>query len=456
MTARTNHQQSHQFVRRRVLGALAEREPDAFSAGLASGGRSGGGLLAGAVLAALALAAAAGYGVLRPGDDGAWRDGAAAIVERESGARFVYRDGVLHPVANVTSARLLVGGPATASVGRAALAGVPRGAPLGIPGAPDPLPAPADLVTGAWTVCSRPAGAVVLVGVAPGGAAAPLGSDALLATGPGHDLYVVWAGRRHAVRDPGVVLAALAWPRPAAVPLAPALLNALPAGPDLGRIAVPGAGRSSVVDGRAVGDVVVVASAAGARQFGVALADGLAEITPVQADLLLAGGRGRPVQVDPSRYARAPRAAGARLAAPPFATAPRLRAVPAGAAVCATVGDPASVTVLAGDGRVPGEIPARSFGRGTPGVVGAPGVVEAVAVRPGGGAVVVATASPTDPGGALSLVSEVGIRFPVPSPDVLARLGFAGVTPRPVPAAVLAALPTGPALDPVAAGRPFP
>jgi type VII secretion protein EccB len=445
MAARADHLQSHRFVHRRVIAALAQRDPDA--PGTA---RVGAGLLAGVLVAALALAGVAAYGVIRPGDGGAWRDGGAVIVERDSGARFIYRDGLLHPVANYASALLLVGNAAPAHVGRAALAGVPRGVPLGIPGAPDVLPHPADLVTDPWVVCSRPAGSVLLIGVRPGGASAPLGADALLAVDPAGDLHVVWAGRRYAVRDHDVVLAALAWPRQAAVPLAAPLLNALPPGDDLDRIVVPGAGRPSAVDGLDVGDVVVVDSAGGGRQFGLALGDGLAEVTQVQADLLRAGG-GHASALSQARYARAPRArplvpTGA--GAPP-ATTPRLRPVAVDAAVCASVGPRVEVAVLAGDGRVPGEIPVRSARSADP----VASAVDRVAVRPGGGAIVAAQASPGDPGGALSLVSDLGVRFPVPSADVLSTLGYAGVTPHPVPAAVVAALPTGPVLDPVAAGR---
>src|SRR5262249_37260553 len=134
---------------------------------------------AGVMLAVVALAAVAAYGVLRPGDSTSWRDGKSVIIERETGARFVYRDGVLHPTLNYASALLILGSsqPATAIVSHTSLAGVPRGAPLGIPGAPDPLPAAGDLLTGAWTLCSRP-------GPQPAG----------VATAPAESLLVVGAG----------------------------------------------------------------------------------------------------------------------------------------------------------------------------------------------------------------------------------------------------------------------
>ncbi len=67
----------------------------------------------------------------------------AVIVEKESGARFVYREQKLHPVLNYASALLIVGADRskTVLVSRRTIDGVPRGLPLGIADAPDSLPA---------------------------------------------------------------------------------------------------------------------------------------------------------------------------------------------------------------------------------------------------------------------------------------------------------------------------
>jgi hypothetical protein len=74
-----------------------------------------------------------------------------------------------------------------------------------------------------------------------------------------------------------------------------------------------------------------------------------------------------------------------------------------------------------------------------------------IVVPPGRAALVEALAGPDSPTGSLALVTDLGMRFPVPSRDVLATLGYAGVTPQRLPAALVALLPSGPALDPVAA-----
>jgi hypothetical protein len=61
-----------------------------------------------------------------------------------------------------------------------------------------------------------------------------------------------------------------------------------------------------------------------------------------------------------------------------------------------------------------------------------------------------AVPQPGAPGGALSVVTDLGRRYAVPDAAVLSTLGL-GVTPVRVPANVVALLPAGPALDPEAA-----
>jgi hypothetical protein len=51
-------------------------------------------------------------------------------------------------------------------------------------------------------------------------------------------------------------------------------------------------------------------------------------------------------------------------------------------------------------------------------------------------------------------VSELGTRYPVPGADVLAMLGYGGVTPARIPSSVVSLLPVGPALDPASARTP--
>jgi type VII secretion protein EccB len=454
MAVRSDQLHSHQFSRRRVVAALAGRDPARPpSTGSAPA-------LAGVMVAVLVLAAVGVYGLLRPADDGSWRDGASVVVERESGARFVYRDGVLHPVLNYSSALLILGSsqPSSSLVARSALAGVARGAPLGIPGAPDLLPAAGELLTGRWTVCSRPAGVGVesVLRLGSGRSDGGIGDRALVVADPGGGLHLLWHRHRYAIRDPDLVLAAFAWPRESATSVAPAVLNAVPAGPDLAGLAVDGAGRrSAAIPVRRIGDVVVVENSGGGRQFAVVTVRGLADVTPVQADLLLAGGEaeaGAAIRMSQAEYATAPRAPSmvpVGESAPP-AEAPALAS--ATGAICASFadgGDAPEIAAVAaesvrGDGELRAPAPAPP----------ASAPVDWLQVPPGRGAVVEALAAPGAPNGALSLVTDLGVRFPVPARDVLAMLGYADVRPQRLPAAVVALLPTGRALDPAAAAQP--
>ncbi|MGE5156276.1 MAG: type VII secretion protein EccB, partial [Betaproteobacteria bacterium] len=78
-------------------------------------------------------------------------------------------------------------------------------------------------------------------------------------------------------------------------------------------------------------------------------------------------------------------------------------------------------------------------------------VVDWVAVQPGRGAIVDSVAGPNAPGGLLGVVSDLGVLFPVPTTTVLATLGFGGAAPHVLPSALVALLPRGNALDPMAA-----
>ena len=465
MASRSDQLHSHQFMLQRVVGALAMRDPDPASSPMR---RIGGALFASVMVAVLAVAAVGVYGVLRPAPSNSWRNGDALIIEEETGARLIYRGGVLHPVLNYSSALLILGAatPTRARVPRSSLVGVPRGAALGITGAPDLLAGPKELLTGGWTLCSRTAAegaaeSVLLVGAAPAGKATVLGQQGLVARDPSGGLHLLWNNRRYAITDPDLVLAAFAWPRQAIVPVAPALLNTVPAGADLSRPRVEPSDKDSPVAGFRVGQVFVVTNTSGSRQFGVARPTGLAEITSVQADLLLTAGAnglgGKPKEMGQAQYAAAPKAASlvpTGDGAPPATTPqPVAFAAPGSAepgSPCATFGAGDAPLVLA----VVSPVPRPAGERRSVRVAADPGApADWIAVPPGRGALVEALAGPNSPTGTLALVTDLAMRFPVPSREVLATLGYAGTTPQRLPAALLALLPSGPALDPAAAAR---
>ena len=74
-----------------------------------------------------------------------WQHTGLVILDSDGGGRYVLDNGgVLHPVTNLASARLLANGVKTVSVTTALLRNSPRGATLGIANAPDMLPDPAE------------------------------------------------------------------------------------------------------------------------------------------------------------------------------------------------------------------------------------------------------------------------------------------------------------------------
>ncbi|NBH11520.1 type VII secretion protein EccB, partial [Amycolatopsis sp. SID8362] len=151
MASKRDQLQAYQFLVQRATSALVTRETDPEQPPFR---RTGSATFAGIALGIVSLAGAGVYGLIVPGGNTAWRQDSAVIVEKETGTRYVYLDGRLHPVANYASALLLLGDHrATEQVSRESLAGVPRGPRLGIPDAPDALPAPARLLTGSWSLC---------------------------------------------------------------------------------------------------------------------------------------------------------------------------------------------------------------------------------------------------------------------------------------------------------------
>lgn len=430
MPSRQDQLHSHQFAVRRVVSALVARESDPASVPLR---RTGGAVLAGVLLAALSIGAVAVYGLLSPGGSGRWKNTNAVIMEKETGALYVYRAGRLHPVPNFASARLILrtGTAKTVAVSRRSMRSVPRGTPIGLAGAPASLPD--RLLRTPWMVCSRSSSSTMLVGAPVAGP--PLGDRGLLVGVPGGDRYLVWKYRRYRVRPDA--LAALAWSQRAVLPVAPALVTALPAGPDLAVPAVPGRGG---------GRVYAVERAGGGDDLLVAVPGGLASVTRLQADLLLATGP----DAGPVRLSRAQfnaTAGGSPVPAlDPAATSGEGALPPSAPALVSSDG-----AVCAGEGRVVPDaaLPDLATAVEVTRPAGAGVLVDRVLVAPGAGALVEAVASQTGPG-TLCLVTDLGIRYALPGAEVAAMLGYGDQRPVRLPVEVVSLLPAGVALDPAA------
>ena len=446
MASRQDQLQSYQFAVQRVVAALVTRQPDPPQPPFR---RAAGAALVGLLLTVLGIGAMGAYSVLRPGTSGKWRNDRALLVERETGALFVYRDQVLHPVLNQASALLILNSPGapTVVVARSALAGAPRGQTLGIPGAPSSLPAAGALLRGPWTVCSTPGGSVLMVGRA-AARSTPMGDKGMLVSGPGAQTYLLWHGHKHLVRQPGAVLPALVWSARPQTAVAQAFLHAVPSGSDLVTPVVPG--RGTVVAEGKVGQLYG-ATANGHTDTFLVTTDGLVSVTPLQSALLLAAPETASVQPGGQLTALSGRELG--LLTGGRATLPftsdgggegALPAVPpelldAEPRVACTNGE---ISTAAEASDLTGTL--RTAAATDSGAV----LADQVSVRPGGGALVRTET------GVLALVTDLGRRHVVPDRATLDALGFAGQEPVAVPSQVLALLPAGPALDPAAAILP--
>ena len=298
MASRRDQLQAQRFLHQRVHSALVIRETDPEQPPFRRPSAAAFGSIA---LAVVALLGAGIYGFLNPGGNRAWRAGDVIIVEKETGARYVYVSERLHPVLNYTSALLALGRSArTVTVSRESLIGVARGPRIGIPDAPDALARADRLLRTAWSLCSRPTAdrtgaaadeTLLLAGAEPAGAA-PLGDAALLAEVPATgDQYLIWRGHRHRLRQPGTVTDALALRAEPRIRVGPALIDILPAGEAIGPLAVRAPGRPSTAVPRRpdlrTGRLAVTQTPAGPQHYLVER-DRLRPITELQFAVQLA------------------------------------------------------------------------------------------------------------------------------------------------------------------------
>ncbi|MFG3713736.1 type VII secretion protein EccB [Micromonospora sp. NPDC047730] len=456
--------QAYQFLRRRLVSALQvgdANHPVSPSRRLVIG------CALGAAVALLVTAGFGVYGFLRPGANTDWRKPGQVVLDKDTGAAYVMgTDGLLHPMLNYASARLLAGGDGTATsrVSSKSLARAPRGVPLGIPGAPPSLPGRDRLTTGPFTVCAqtadgRPAGTApvttALAGVPPVGVEVDA-ATALLVAGPDGTEHALVAGRRHRITDPATAVA-LGYDAVRPLPVSAAWLSAVIAGPDLRLITVAGVGAAGPRIGdrsTRVGQVLAATTVGTEPRYYLVHADGLLPIGQTEAALVLGnpanraaypGGAAREIPVTPADVAQSRPVAG-KAADYPARLAPPAEAPQEGAAVCATVDGDRAVVRLGATTGVPAGAEPLAAGGGTR--------ADRVFVPAGRAAVVRERPTPQAALGTVFLLTDQGVRYPVPDGDALKALGYGTVRPTPVPPTVLALFPVGPVLDPAAARRP--
>ncbi|WEP00901.1 type VII secretion protein EccB (plasmid) [Streptomyces sp. FXJ1.172] len=477
MQSRRDQVQAHQFLVSRLTSGLLRADPDIAEPPTR---RTNRGMAYGLVIGAVVSAGFLLFGLLSPGGNTSWKSGRSLIIEKGTGTRYVY-DGNLRPIRNYPSARLLLGADmATESVSAGSLAGTPHGSPVGIPGAPDALPAADRLNAGAWQVCAAARtddkGArepVTVLGVDVGEQGTGVqGDQGILVSGPDGGTYLLWQDNRFRLTGGRTAAAALGYGGTNALPVSAAFLDSVPAGPDLVAPSVSGAGSAGPqLDGRQtrVGQVFVVQTPGAAQQYYLLGSDGLIRITTTQAALTLvssdtrvkAYGGHTPTQLPLSAQAlsgalspqdsgagTAVRQEGARLPSAP----PKLVTVGDTDGACIRLTARGSSSLRLTLALVP--VAAFETHAEPPGRAAAPAclAVDAIAVPPSGGSLVRALSSAgAGAGTAVYLVTDTGVKYRVTSAEAAKDLGYDLTEAQGLPASLLAMVPTGVDLSPEAA-----
>ncbi len=486
MASRRDQLHSYQFMIQRVVAALVMRETDPAQSPFR---RAAGAIFAGIMVASIAVAGFAVYGMWDPGGNIRWKTESdsqngkpVVVVEEETGATYVYMGGTLYPTENYTSA-MLVGNPGGTlkepwEVSRNSIAGIVGiriGHRIGIPGAPDSLPAAENLIEGDWTLCSQPKRTdsgeealetVMVVGERPENHTSAAGEGVMLVEeAESQTKYLIYHSHRFRIGNEPVVLQALSLTAQTPLPVGAAWLNALPEGQEIKPLVIPGfGGRSNVTPGATVGTIYEVESA-GKITYHVALRSRLAVITEFQAAILKASNDS--IVVEEMTPAEA--AAGAQPWDGFLPSKQDLEPPPENANVSSVLEEPDSAEATCAIFGVNGGKPPTIVHSGSIARFNDAGVrtvqrdesgnqlVSRVVVPPGKGAVVWTSQNPADPtGGLLCLITDSGRYYPLASDDVLKRLGY-DPQRTPVgwmPTYLVARLPEGPTLDPADAVQP--
>lgn len=476
--------QAYQFLRRRLVSALVASDPNHHT----SPHRR---LVMGTVLGAVAtMLTAAGFGVsgmMAPDPPPDWEHTGLVILDSDGGGRYVMDNGgVLHPVTNLASARLLANGVKTVTVTTALLRKAPRGATLGIANAPDMLPDPSNVIADPVPVaCSRatsditkltgPVGALLLAH--DGDATATLSGmvplpdgRALVAQTPKGERYLITGGLKYKITDDNV-MTALGYQAASVLPVAGSWLTTVPSGRDLTLIAVAAAGTGGPHVGgikRKVGEVLTVNNAvAGKTLYYLVRAGGLEPIPQIEAALIVADNANAGAYTDGPQQPRVVSVSDATAAPSSPALDDAKGYPPAVPTAISGLGDN-TVVCATGDGTTPSKValsiayPLPQGARTVPTSAPQGGTVADEVYLPPGTAAIATI--PTDPNAQTTngtqqkapvwLITDAGTKYPLTDDQARGALGYGNDNPVALPTTALAMLPTGPGLDEADAQKP--
>lgn len=428
--------EAQRYNRRRLVNAFTSGTPGGREVTAGSPVRP---LLAGAALSLVLVLVAVVLGRFNPVLPGGWEDNLLVLV-KGTGARYYTVGGVLHPVANVTSARLLAdpGDFTPSEVDAATIAGIPRGPAIGIVGAPDLLPAADQLRSDQWTACSTSRGRThTWVAGDPDGLSPA--QAAVVATAG--EQYLVTQGTRYRLAE-GVPIA-LRLDSASVHEVDAGWLALLDTGADLAPLGIPRAGQPATglpdtLGNAVIGSVLEVDRAGDPSRYLVTGPRQLTPLSEVAYQLYaLGGGRdlGAPITAEVADLGDLQVTASPAVPAWPAAIG---TTVDSGHRVCASLRETGGVATAA-LAEVPVSVAADP--------ANASSDTAGVSVAGGSGALARETTGGSI--GVVKLVTDLGLAHGLEGDpaDTLARLGYPTTAVHDVPAAWLALVPAGVALS---------
>lgn len=385
--------------------------------------------------------------------------GSSFLADHTTNQLYLVLSGQLHPVYNVTSARLVLGNPANPAIVKSAeLSKLPMGQTIGIPGAPYATPV-SDASSSIWTVCDivatsdspSPTTRTAVIGM-------PLVLDSSIdVIRPNEALlvsyrdstWIVTHKGRHAIDLNDRALASVVGIPISAqpTPISEEIYNALP---DVGPWQLPpvsDAGRPNSLglpEDLVVGSVFQLLTTAGS-QYYVVLADGIAKVTGSTAEALRATqsyGLAAPPAMEPSRVVRI----NEEVYESPLPDEPlKIVARPDATTLCWTwergAGDQAPKTMVLAGRHLP--IAASAMASGIKQIHG-----NATVYIDGGKSVALQSLDPRY-GESQYYIDQQGVRYGIPDADAAKALGL--TSPKTAPWRIVRLLVDGPVLSKQAA-----
>ena len=461
----TRHQVTGwRFVMRRIASGVALHDTRMFVDPLRTQSRA---ILMGVLIVVTGLAGCFVFSLIRPNSS---VGNNAVLTDRSSAALYVRIGDQLHPVLNLTSARLIVGQPVNPTTVRSnQLDKFPRGNLLGIPGAPERM-VQNTAKDANWTVCDAVSGsatgATVIGGPLDnsGARAAALRQGHAVLVNNGSGAWLLWNGRRSRIDladRPVTGALGLGVDIPAPRPITAGLFNAVPESPPLTVPPIPEAGsppRFALPVAAPVGAVLMAHATDGGVLYYAVLPDGLQPVSPVLAAMLRNAnsyGLDQPPRVSADQVAKLPvsrmldtaRYPDQQVTLVDNAGAPVTCAYwskPAGASI-------SSLTLLSGSALPVSDAvhPVELVGGGTD------GTASRVALTPGSGYFVrtVGNDAAAPPAGSLFWVADTGVRYgidqeegPTGHAKTVEALGLSS-PPDPIPWSMLSLFVPGPTLS---------